>query len=1044
MKGTLAWFVHNPVASNLLMILILVGGLFSMGSLNKELFPQVSTDVIQVSVAYPGAGPREVEEQICVRIEEAIQDLEGIKRIRSNAQFGFGNVSVEIEPEYDIQKLYNDIKTRVDAIPTFPGDTERPQINQQIQRQRLLRVAVSGDLPERTLKDFGQTIRDELAELPDVDIATLNAVRADEVSIEVSEFDLRRYNLTFDDVVRAIRESSINLPAGVIRSRAGDFQVQTRGQAYEESDFEKIPLVTNPDGTRIEIGDVAEVIDGFADTSVYTRFDGEKSVFIDVFGAADPDVIKTSEAVNAFVDGQKDKLPPGLSLSVWSDLSFMFEGRMNLLANNALGGLALVFIILMLFLRPLLAFWVAAGIGTAYMGAIWLLPAVGVSINMLSMFAFLLILGIVVDDAIIVGESIYSHQHHGEHGKVSAVHGVEAVYKPVLFAVISTMVVFFPMLFLPGNASKFLWSVPAVVVCALTFSLIESFWILPSHLSTMKPEKEPKFFIGKKFEQIRRRFADGMEHFSTAYYKPFIEHSLKWYVVTLAGFIMAFVFSLSLVANGYVKQEFQPKPQMDWVVAELTFQEGYARDELIETVKEIEQSIPRLREDERMQERGYGSDFILHVLTWVWQNRVWLVMELSHDSELNLDSGYIADVWRDQIGELPNVEKFELNYTANSGGSDIEFNLFAFDIATLDAASQEIVDILKEYPGVGNVRDSLQFARDDIDISLKPEAETLGVSLGSVARQVRQGYYGEEVQRIPRLNEDVKVMVRYPEDERTAIERISEMRVRTPDRHEVPFESVAEIDFVPGFTSIDRIDRRRSIRVTADVEEEVANANEVIGEVMKEHKQRLEQKYPGFKLGMGDNSQDQAEFMQALTKAFALSLLVIYMLMAIEFRSYLKPFGVLSAVPFGIMGAIFGHWIMDFEITIASFFGILAAAGVVVNDNLVFIDRINQLRAKGFPVREALERAGVDRFRPIILTSITTFIGLVPIMLDDSMQARFLIPMVVSLAFGILFATTITLVFVPALYLFGARAQACIRAWFGRDKTTTMELSTDP
>lgn len=1039
MKGTLGWFVQNPVAANLVMLLILAGGFMSMSSLNKELFPSVAQDVIQVSVAYPGAGPREVEEQICIRIEEAIQDLDGVKRIRSWANFGGGNVSVELKDGVDVQKLYNDIKTRVDGITTLPGDSERPQISQSVHRERLLRVAIAGEVSERQLKEYGRKLREELVALNHVDIAELNAVRNDEVAIEVSEFNLRRYGLNFDDVVNAIRQSSVNLPAGLIRSSAGDFQVQTKGQAYEQSDFERIPLVTNPDGTKVLIGDVATVTDGFADTNVYTRFDGTHAVFIDVFSSSNPDLIKTSEAVNAHIATLQGSLPSGIAVSVWSDLSFMFKGRMNLLATNALGGLFLVFIVLMLFLRPLLAMWVALGIGTAYMGAIWMLPMVGVSVNMLSMFAFLLILGIIVDDAIIVGESIYAKQQKGLRGEDASLKGAESVYKPVLFAVVSTMVVFVPMLFLPGNASKFMWSIPVVVICALTFSLIESFWILPSHLSSMKPEKKPRWYIAKKFEHIRRYFSDGLEYAAQNLFHPFIKRSLRWYHITLAGFLVAFSFAISLVATGYVGQVFQSNPQMDWVVAELTFPEGSSREELLGTIKKIEQAIPILKQDEALHERGYGDDFILHNLTWVWENRAWIVLELSHDHDLNLDSGFIAERWRSYIGELPNVEKFELAYTTNSQGSDITIDLFAYDIDTLDRASEEISELLRTYPGVSNVRDSLQTARDDIDIRLKPNAETLGVSLSSIARQVRQGYFGEEAQRIPRVYEDVKVMVRYPEDERSRVEKISDIRVRTADRYEVPFETVATVDFVPGFTFIERTDRRRSIYVSADVEKDISLPGFVMDDIMQKHQQRIETTYPGLQIGKGGSSLEEEEFKSALVKAFAFSLLVIYALMAIEFKSYLKPFGVLSAVPFGIMGAIFGHWIMGFPIDIASYFGILAAAGVVVNDNLVFIDRINQLRKQGLPVRSALVQAGVDRFRPIILTSITTFIGLVPIMLDGSMQARFLIPMVTSLAFGILFATSVTLIFVPALYLAGARLRDRIKG-----VSTTEEEEQEP
>ncbi|MFT5083725.1 MAG: multidrug efflux pump subunit AcrB [Lentisphaeria bacterium] len=486
---------------------------------------------------------------------------------------------------------------------------------------------------------------------------------------------------------------------------------------------------------------------------------------------------------------------------------------------------------------------------------------------------------------------------------------------------------------------------------------------------------------------------------------------------------MAFVFSISLVSNGYVERQFQSNPPMDWVVAEIAFPEDYPQEDLMATVH----FIPLVEGDKTLEDKGYGENFILHNLTWVHENRVWVVLELAHDSELNLDPGLIATRWRSYIGELPNIEKFELGYTANDNDADIALDLFAYDIDTLDRASQEVALLLKAYAGVHSVRDSLETARDDIDISLKPGAEVLGVSLGSTAKHVRQGYFGQEAQRIPRLNEDVRVRVSYPKQERSTVERITDIRVKTADNREVPFEAVAEVNFVPGFTRIERTDRRSSIQVTGDITEGQANTNFVMEDFMAKHKDNLEQKYAGLKVGKGGNSQEEQEFMAGLLKAFAFSLLPIYALMSIEFKSYVKPLGVLSAVPFGIMGATFGHWIMGFAIDIASFFGILAAAGVVVNDNLGLIDRINQLRRENVPVRQALMQASRDRFRPIVLTSLTTIIGLVTIMLDSSMQARFLMPIVVSLAFGVLFATFITLLFVPVLYLAGAKLRKRIR-----------------
>ncbi|GLS25931.1 efflux RND transporter permease subunit [Marinibactrum halimedae] len=1033
MKGTLGWFIDNPVAANLLMVIIMFGGLMGISSLNKELFPNVVPNVIEISVPYPGAGPREVEEQICIKIEEAIYNIEGIKRLRSYARLGNGRVVVEVESGYDLQQIYNDIKTQVDAIATFPGDTEQPVIFQGKNRTRILRVALAGNIGEAELKAFGTQVRNELSELHNVDVVELRATRRDEIGVEISEFELRRHNLSFDDVVDAIRQSSINIPAGVIRSEAGDFQLQTQGQAYTAQDFEQIPLITNNDGTRILIGDIATVTDGYEDINRYVSFNGKQAVFVDVFGAEDPDIIKTSEAVNEYVEKLKKRAPEGIEVSVWSDLTFMFEGRMTLLANNAIGGLILVFLILMLFLRPKLAVWVAVGIGTAYMGALWVLPYVGVSINMLSMFAFLLILGIVVDDAIIVGESIYTQQQNGVLGKTGALKGVNGVYKPVLFAVISTMVVFIPMLFLPGDASKFLWSIPAVIICSLAFSLIESFWILPSHLAGMKPVKPAKNTLRLLFERVREKFSGALDVFAKKIYFPVLDKSQRHYPVTLLLFIMAFAISISLIKIGYVKTTFQSNPQMDWIQAEITYPDGYPQQKFLETIRRIEASVPEMQQDPELLERGYGDNFVLHNLTWVSGSKAWVVLELSHNSELNLDSGFIAERWREYIGELPEAEKFMLGYTANGDDSDLAIDVFAYDTDVLAAASAELQELLRAYPGVDNVRDSLQTARDDIDIRLKPQAENMDITLRDVARQVRQGYFGTEAQRVPRQNEDVRVMVRYPESERSTPDFIDQIQLRSQVNTEIPFDHVAVAEFVPGFTQIERTDRRRSIEITADIQEDVTSTQYVMKDILERNKEALESKYPGLKVGAGGDSQEQAEFMVALVQAFAFSVLIIYVLMAIEFKSYLKPLGVLSAVPYGMMGAIFGHWMMGFAVDIASYFGILAAAGVVVNDNLVLIDRINQLRAEKVPVHQALLQAGRDRFRPVILTSITTFIGLVPIMLDNSMQAQFLIPMVASIAFGILFATGVTLLFVPAMYLAGARMQYHILRIRGKD-----------
>ena len=994
-----------------------------MGASNigKEVFPAIPVNYININMPYPGAGPREVEEQIIIRIEEAIYNLDGIKHITSQARQGRGKITVEVATDHDMNKMLNDIKSRVDSVTTFPADAERPIVMEQILREEVIRVALFGDADESVLKHYGERIRDDLAALPDVDHAELKGVRDPQIDIELSEVAMRRYGISFNDVVNGIRRSSLNLPAGTIRAETGDIQIQTRGQAYVEDDFNSISISSRADGTEIKISDVAIVKDTFEERNSLVRFNGKPSVFLGISVGNQPDVVATTEAVKRYIEEEINYLPAELSIATWADYSMMFSGRLELLSTNAFGGLVLVFVVLMLFLRPQLAFWVALGIAVAYMGALWILPSMGLTLNMLSMFSFLLILGIIVDDAIVVGESIFRHQQEGYEGSTAAQLGAQAVSKPVVLAVVSTMIVFIPMLFLPGIWPKMLWAIPAVTIVALSFSLIESLLILPSHLAQMKPEKEPESEWGLKFYRLRQWFANGMMSFAKKSYQPMLINALEWRYLTLVAFTLAFALSITLVGSGYIKQRFMPTVSSDILQMKINMPDGYSKAGKLAIIKRAEKAVSMLPDDPLIAVQLDGAVLTKNQLSFMWGDHIRLILEISPEFSGKVDPQLVAERWQHHVGKLPEAKSFNTEASlsrTNSGRFSVL--LSSTNIKQLQGATVYVKEQLRQVPGATNIRDDVHSGRSDIDISLRPNADNLGIGLADIARQVRQGFYGAQAQRVPRGRDDVRVMVRYPKDDRAQVDTLEDLRIRTANGTEIPFYSVAQAEYVPGYSRINRRDRERSVKVTAQPVLNTITISEIAEIIYGDVALEIAQKFPEVSLGKDAELADQEDFYSASSTLFALALTIIYMLMAIEFKSYLKPLGVLSAVPFGIMGAIFGHLLMGLDFSLLSLLGVLAASGVVVNDNLVLIDRITQLREEGYDVKEALSRGGFERFRPIILTSITTFIGLVPILLETSMQARFLIPMVCSLAFGVLFATTVTLVFVPCLYLAGA------------------------
>ncbi len=1036
MSGIIRWFVDNPIAANLLMIAMLLGGYFASGTVKKEAFPGSSRNMITVSMVYPGAASSEVEQQVVVRIEEAVSDLPGIFQITSESRQGYGQVNVEVIEGHEVRALLNDLKGRVDSINTFPPSSERAIIRQSVRRPTLMWIALFGDADRRTLKTLAYQIKDEMSLLEGVSEVRIDGLRKDEVSIEVSEYTLRRYNLSFDEIATAVRQSSLNVPAGTIRSKDGDIQIQTRAQAYSEDDFAKIVVRSDSSGAQLLLGDIAVVTDGFSEEYVDFTMNGQDGLNMEVKISDDPLLFEGTANAQAYIENIQQFLPDGVQLKINFEAKSLFDSRFNLLAKNAIGGLILVFIILMLFLRPVLAFWVVGGIATTFAGAIWLLPLFDVSVNMLSMFAFLMVLGIVVDDAIIIGESVYRHQQKGEKGKYSAYSGAYSVLKPVMLAVLSTIIFFLPLIDVPSTVLTFTRSIFFVVLLCLAFSLVESLLILPSHLSHMKPEQPSRFYPFQLLSKVRAWFSGGMDHFSINIYRPALKSVLTNKLSTYLFFTFIFAIAMTIVSTGWINRTFFPNIPSPMVMIHVGFVEGTPFKTTQRVAQHIRDQVDVMSVDKDLLDKNGGKPFIREINRSLNGTRITIFVGFTPSEERTVSSLDVAATLKKLIGPLPEAQSYSLD--ANFGGSDpdiaLNLNLLNNMRGIQQGAVDEILKTLSSYPGVINARSNLDSERTEVELELKPYAETLGITLSDIATQVRQGFYGVELQRIPRAKEDVKVMLRYLAEERQTLDTLDHIRIRTSDGREIPIESVALVKLVPGPSTIRRSDRKRNIELTAEVIKG-HDADAIVKEVFDKHLDEWTRKYSGFKLTTDGNLRSQSEFGDNVLVNLAKAIILVLALFAIAFRSIFQPFLVILAVPFGFVGAVLGHLIFGIEFSLFSFLGFLACSGVVVNDNLVLLERINQLVKRGESALDAVLNAGVDRFRPILLTSITTFVGLMPILFERSMQAQFLKPMVVSLSFGVVFSSAITLFLVPCCYYGGTQLKSFVVALFsGRSK----------
>jgi len=1052
MKAMIAWFARNTVAANLLMILILGGGALTVSKLRMEIFPEFSADMVSVSAVYPGAAPAEVEEAICVRIEEAVQGLEGIKEISSTASENVGTVNIEVQQGFDIRKLLDDVKARVDAIDTFPDEAEEPNSREIVVSREVIYVAISGETDEQTLKVLGEQVRDEISALPGVTQVALLSARPYEVAVEVSESALRQYNLSFNEVAQAVRRSSLDLPGGSIRSAGGEILLRTKGQAYVGQDFENLVLRARQDGTHLLLKDVATVVDGFAETDQFARFDGKPTVIVKVSRVGDENALQIAADVKDYIKTAQARLPDGIALTTWADFSRILDGRLNLMLKNGQMGFILVLLSLTLFLKLRLAFWVALGIPISFLGAIGLMPSIDASINLISLFGFIVVLGIVVDDAIIVGENIYRHHQMGKRGLRAAIDGAQEVAVPVIFAVLTSIAAFSPLLMVPGQMGKFMKLIPQIVILALIFSLVESLLILPAHLAHAKLEDEENEETGpSRWQRFQSYFSEGLMKFVDRYYRPALERALEWRYATLSWGIATLFLTIGLVGGGWIKFVFFPPVDADNVVAVLEMHRGTPAEITAEAIARIEKAAMEIQEE---IEAETPEQIFKHMLASVGDQPSVRIQQqnsganggafsAAHLGEVNLEltpaesrtitASEVSRRWRERVGAIPDATTLTFSSSLFSLGAPVNVQFAGQDYDELQIVAAKAKARIAEYPGVKDISDSFRPGKKEVKLSLTKAAETLGLTLADLGRQVRQAFYGEEAQRIQRGRDDVKVMVRYPPNERSSLGDLEQMRIRTPSGAEVPFAVAAEAEIGRGFASIQRKDRQKIVNVTADVDVKVANANEIIADLTANVLPGILADHPRVRYSLEGEQREQAETMSGLGGSFMFALMIIYILLAIPFKSYTQPLIVMSAIPFGVVGAVWGHMILGMDLTMLSMFGVVALTGVVVNDSLVMVDFINKNRADGNTILASIREAGAARFRPILLTSVTTFLGLTPILLEESLQAQFLIPMAISLGFGVLFATFITLVLVPVLYHILEDVQARVAGIMGRE-----------
>ena len=1052
MARMIAWMAKNGVASNLLFILIFLVGSISAFSVVQEVFPEFSLDAVQVRVEYPGSTPSEIEEAIVQRIEDRIQGVEGIDRISATASENFGIVTAELQRGADASEVRDEIKQEVDRITSFPEQAEEPTVTELSNRRQVLQVAIYGRASERALVEAAKRLDRELTQYPEISLIEREGIRDYEISIEMDRTALRAYDLTLPQVATLVRASSLDLPGGDIETDREQILIRTEGQNYTRQDFEEIVVLSQPDGTTLRLGDVATVVDGFEDSDLITRFNGERAVFLQVFRTGNEQVLRNVEVVKQHLDTQfRPSLPGGMDVGIWQNQAENLESRLNLLIENGILGLLLVVATLMLFLNPRLAFWTSVGIGLAFVGTFAIMYLLDVSINLISLFGFILSIGIVVDDAIVVGENIFAEQEKGADPTEAAVTGATRVSGPVIFAVLTTVAAFTPLLFIEGILGKFLGGIPFIVIVVLLLSLLEVLFILPYHLSNVKKTKrESENAVIRRLKQIQQRFADRLERFTQGPLRRALRYSTKQYGVVLAAGIAVLILIGGIIAGGYVRFSFFPSIEGKLVTAQLELPVGVTASQTQRITDQLEASG---RETVAALEADLPSDhpaIVSNVFTSIGRQPqansgpaatgtglvdprlAEVSFELIDPERREVTASEFEQAWRTQFEPPAGIRSLTFSADVVSLGDPVAVELAASNERTLNNAVSALQDSLRQFQGVIDVENDQQAGKREVQLALRPQARTLGLTLNDLAQQVRAAFFGAEAYRLQRGEDEVQVFARLPEAERQAITDLEDYRIRTPQGGEVPLSDVATAEIGFGPAQINRRGGRRVITVSSDVNEQVVTGQEVNGVLRDRILPAMQASFAGLDYSFEGEQREQQQAVGSLLIGFAIALFAIYALLAIPFRSYIQPLVIMSVIPFGWAGAILGHLFLNIPLGLLSIFGFVGLSGVVVNNSLVYIDFANEEYASGKSWADALVAAGESRFRPILLTSLTTFLGVFPIIIEQSVQAQFLVPLAVSLGLGILLSLPVVMFLIPALATLQYNATVYVYDLLGR------------
>lgn len=1029
-KGPIAWMARNSVASNLLMFLVLVGGLLSVLSVKQEVFPEFDLDIVQISVPYPGASPAEVEQGIVLAVEEAVRGVDGVKKITSSSAEGAGVTAVELLIGADPQKALQDIKNEVDRIQTFPEEAEDPQVALASRKQKVVALVISGDQTLSTLHGIAEKARADLIARGGVTQIEVEGIPPLEVAIEIDRATLRAQGLTLDQVAAQVGFASLELPGGGIDTESGELLVRVSDRRRTAAEFRDIILRAGPGGAEVRLGDIATITDGFEDTDQATVFNGKPAVLVTAYRVGSEAPSGVAEAVKSYVPVLRTALPRGMEVTTWDDDSELLRDRIDLLIRNAQSGILLVLIVLALFLDLRLAFWVGLGIPISFMGAFFMFPQFDVSVNMISLFALIITLGLVVDDAIVVGENIYEKAERGMDPLRAAIEGAKEMAMPVTFAILTTFAAFAPLLFVPGTSGKIFGVIPLVVLSVLFFSLLESFYVLPAHLAhgAHASKKGIVATITRIADVPRSYVSRGLAYFIERIYDPILAVFIEWRYASLAGATALFFVAVGLVASGLLPFSFMPKTEADLVRVNARLPYGVSIERTDEVRAKLETALQQAIDEVGAQDGLRGTLTLVgsgpasfgpaaggrpvgsHLLS--------MEVDLVPTDEREFSTAQLAKAWEEAVPPLPGVESLTfVKDIGPSGGAAVDVQLTHTDTTVLAAASQEVTEALRGYPQLTSINNGYAAGKPQLDFTLLPNARTLGLTSADVARQIRSAFYGAEAIREQRGRNEIKVMARLPEQERVSEFDLEQLEIRTPMGAWVPLASVAQFERSQAATTISRDSGQRVVDVTAELAAGQKSTRAVLDDLTADVLPALQAKYPGLGARFAGEQESQNESLANLGQNYLFALLVMFALLAVPFKSYIQPMIIMSAIPFGFVGAVGGHVLMGFELSLISVMGIIALSGVVVNDSLVLVDAANNFRSDGMSNLEAITAAGKRRMRPILLTSFTTFFGLLPMIFEPSVQARFLIPMAISLGFGVLFSTLITLLVVPALYM---------------------------